>query len=47
MELYVYKKLVKAAELGDLVKMRAIIEAKKIFCVPWLLCAQELFDIRF
>jgi hypothetical protein len=40
-----YKIFAKEAELGDLVKMRAIIEAKKIFCVPWLLCAQELFVI--
>ncbi len=43
MTLSEYKTFAKEAELGDLVKMRDMIDAKKLFCVAWLLCAQEIF----
>ena len=45
MTLSEYKTFSKEAELGDFVKMREMIEEKKLFCVPWLLCAQEIFVI--
>jgi hypothetical protein len=40
-----YKRLLKKSDAGNHDKMREIIDAKKIFCIPWLICYQHLFAI--
>ena len=38
-----YKREIKKADEGNKDKLRTIINAKRIFCIPWLLVSDVLF----
>jgi len=41
-----FKRIIKRGDEGNRTRLCEIIKFKKIFCIPWLLCYQQLFMIQ-